>query len=101
EYAEALGFAERSKARVLRDALQAGRASLHGSLSRQERQTEEEQRLRPGALNLQLTGELPGDKPDSSRVAQLPASIRQARLEDEATETDLYVAHPELTVHRG
>ena len=65
EYAEALSFAEKSKARVLLDALQAGRASLRQSLSPQERQAEEEQRLRLVALNSQLTSELRRDKPDS------------------------------------
>jgi len=101
EYTEALSFAEGSKARVLLDALQAGRASLRGSLSPQERQTEEEQRLRLVELNSQLTSEMRRDKPDSSRVAELKAGVENARLEYEAVETDLYVAHPELKVHRG
>src|SRR5262249_45789745 len=65
EYGEALTFAEQSKARVLLDALQAGRDRLRRSLSPQERQSEEEGRLRLGALNSQLTGEMRRDKPDS------------------------------------
>jgi CHAT domain-containing protein len=101
EYTEALNFAEGSKARVLLDALQAGRASLHGSLSPQERQVEEEQRHRLVALNSQLTSELRRDKPDQARVAELKAGVEKARLEYEAVETNLYVAHPELKVHRG
>ncbi|HXG66014.1 MAG TPA: CHAT domain-containing tetratricopeptide repeat protein [Blastocatellia bacterium] len=101
EYAEALTFAERSKARVLLDALQAGRASLRQSLSQRERQAEEEQRLRLVSLNSQLTGELRRDRPDSARVAELRASIEKARLEYEDFETGLYVAHPELKVQRG
>ncbi len=101
EYAEALTFAEQSKARVLLDVLQAGGASLRKSLSPRERQTEEEQRLRLVALNSQLAGELRRDKPDSSRVAELKASIEKARLKYEALETSLYAAHPELKVHRG
>jgi len=101
EYAEALTFAERSKARVLLDALQAGRASLRKSLSPQERQAEEGQRLRLVSLNSQLTGEMRRDKPDSSRVAELKANLEKARLEYEDFETRLYVAHPELKVHRG
>jgi CHAT domain-containing protein len=101
EYAEALSFAERSKARVLLDALQSGRAGLHKSLSPQERQVEEEQRLRLVALNSQLTGEAQRDKPAPSRVAELKANIEKARLEYEAVETSLYVAHPELKTHRG
>jgi CHAT domain-containing protein/Tfp pilus assembly protein PilF len=101
EYAEALSFAERSKARALLDTFQAGRASLRQSLSPQERQTEEEQRFRLVSLNSQLTSELRRDNPDSSRVAELKSSIEKARLEFEALETSLYVAHPELKVNRG
>ena len=80
EYAEALSFAERSKARALLDTFQSGRASFRQSLSPQERQSEEEQRLRLVSLNSQLTRELQGDKPDSSRVAELKSSIEKARL---------------------
>jgi len=101
EYAEALTFAERSKARALLDTLQERRASLRGSLSPQEQQTEEEQRSRLVSLNSQLTNELRRDNPDSSRVAELRLSIEKARLEFEALETGLYVAHPELKVNRG
>jgi CHAT domain-containing protein len=53
------------------------------------------------ALNSELTGELRRDKPDSSRVAELKASVAKARLEYEALETNLYAAHPELKIHRG
>src|SRR5262249_31568300 len=99
--AEALTFAERSKARVLLDVLQAGRANLSKSLSPQERQNEEDQRLRLAALNSQLTGELRRKQPDRARAAELRARIEKARLEFEALETSLYLAHPELKVHRG
>ena len=101
DYAEALTFAERSKARVLLDALQAGRAGFRRSLSEQERQAEEERRLRLVTLNSQLAGEARRDKPDASRVAALRADIEKARLEYEDFETRLYVAHPELRVQRG
>src|SRR5262245_47987174 len=101
EYAEALTFAEQSKARALLDTLQSGRVSLRQSLSPQERQSEEEQRLRLVSLNSQLTSELQRDKPDPSRVAELKSGIEKARLEFEALETSLYVAHPELKVDRG
>jgi CHAT domain-containing protein/Tfp pilus assembly protein PilF len=101
EYAEALSFAEQSKARVLLDALQTGRANFRKSLSPQERQTEEEHRLRLIALNSQLTNELRRDKPDSSRVAELKANIVKARLEYEAVETALYATHHDLKTHRG
>src|SRR5262245_14415706 len=101
DYAEALSFAEQSKARVLLDALQAGRANLRKSLSPQERQTEEEHRLRLVALNSQLTSELRRDKPDSSRVVELKASVEKARLEYEDVEAGLYAAHHQLKAQRG
>ncbi|HKQ79401.1 MAG TPA: CHAT domain-containing tetratricopeptide repeat protein [Blastocatellia bacterium] len=101
EYAEALTFAEQSKARVLLDVLQSGRASLRESLAPQERQTEEEQRLRLVALNSQLTSELRRNQPDQARVAELKAGVEKARLEYEALETSLYAEHRELKVHRG
>ena len=101
QYAEALTFAERSKARVLLDMLQAGRTNIRKSLSPEERRTEEEQRLRLVGLNSLLTGELRRDQPDQARVTELKAGIAKARLEYEALETNLYVAHPELQVHRG
>jgi Uncharacterized protein conserved in bacteria len=101
EYAEALTFAEQSKARVLLDALSAGRSSLRQSLSTQERQAEEEQRLRLVSLNSQHNSELRRDKPDPARVTELKTSIEKARLDYEALETSLYAAHPELRVQRG
>ena len=101
EYAEALTFAETSKARVLLDALQTGRASLRQSLSQQERQAEEERRLRLVSLNSQLNTEARRDKPDAARVAALRAEVEKARLEYEDFETRLYAAHPELRLQRG
>ncbi|HEY0171456.1 MAG TPA: CHAT domain-containing protein [Pyrinomonadaceae bacterium] len=101
EYAEALSFAEASKARVLLDALQAGRADLRQTLSQQERKDEEERRLRLVSLNSQLTDEARRDKPDAARVAALRAEVEKARLEYEDFETRLYAAHPELRIQRG
>src|SRR5215204_1308504 len=101
EYAEALTFAEASKARVLLDALQTGRGGLRQSLSQAERQAEEGRRLRLVSLNSQLTGEARRDKPDPARVAALKAEVEKSRLEYEDFETGLYAAHPELKVQRG
>lgn len=99
--AEALTIAERSKARVLLDALQAGRSSLRHSLSQVEREAEEERRLRLVSLNSQLSTELRREKPDPARVNEIKASVDKARLEYEDFETTLYATHPELKVHRG
>lgn len=100
-YSEALAFAERSKARVLLDTLQGGRAHLRESLSTEEHQTEKTQRLKLVALNSQLTSELRRDKSDTTRVAALRSDIEKARLEYEALETGLFAAHPELRFRRG
>jgi CHAT domain-containing protein/Tfp pilus assembly protein PilF len=101
ETAEALHFAEQSKARVLLDVFQAGRATLRDSLSPRERQAESEHRVRLSSLNTQLSGELRRDKPNPARVAELKASVEKARLDYESLETSLYVSHPELKVRRG
>jgi len=99
--AEALGFAERAKARALLDALRAGRAGIRKSLSPQERQSEEERRLSLVSLNSRLTTEIRREEPDAVRVAELKASVEKARLEFEAFEIGLYAAHHELKVDRG
>jgi CHAT domain-containing protein/tetratricopeptide (TPR) repeat protein len=101
ETAEALTFAERSKARVLLETLRAGRSSLRKSLSPQELKAEEEQRLRLVSLNSQLTSEMRRDKPNAQSTAELQTNVAKARMEYEDFETKLYVAHPELKVNRG
>src|SRR5262249_1540283 len=99
--AEAFSFAERSKARVLLDILQAGRSDPRKSLSPQEQQAEEDHRLRLVSLNSQLTSEARRKKPEPARLTELKAGVEQARLAYEAFETDLYAAHPELKIRRG
>src|SRR5215217_3785503 len=101
KYGEALTFAEQSKARVLLDALQTGRANLRASWSKEETQAEERQRLKLVGLNSQLTNESRRDKPDVARVAELKSAVDKARLEYEDFETKLYVTHPELRLQRG
>jgi CHAT domain-containing protein len=100
-YAEALTFAEQSKARVLLDALQTGRANLRKTWSKEEREAEEQRRLKLVALNSQLTTESRRDKPDAARVAELKSVVEKTRLEYEDFETRLYVTHPELRLQRG
>jgi CHAT domain-containing protein/Tfp pilus assembly protein PilF len=100
-HVEALTFAEQSKARVLLDTLQGGRARIRESWSKEEQQAEEQHRLRLVSLNSKLTAELRRDKPDAARVAELKAEVDKARLEYEDFETRLYLAHPEMRVRRG
>ena len=101
KYAEALTFAEQSKARVLLDALQNGRPNLRDSLSKDEQQAEEQLRLGLVSINSQFTAEVRRDKPDAARIAELKMAVEKARLEYEDFETRLYAAHPELKVRRG
>ncbi|HEU4834752.1 MAG TPA: CHAT domain-containing tetratricopeptide repeat protein, partial [Pyrinomonadaceae bacterium] len=101
KYAEALTFAEQSKARVLLDALQAGRANQRKTWSTEEREAEEQRRLKLVTLNSQLTTESRRDKPDAARVAELKSTVEKARLEYEDFETRLYVTRPELRLQRG
>lgn len=101
EYAEALSFAEQSKARVLLDALQGGRTNLRKSLSQEDREAEEKLRLQLVTLNSKLTAELRSDKSDTARVASLKQAVAKARLEYEDFETRLYASHPGLRVQRG
>ncbi len=101
EYAEALSFAEQSKARVLLDALQSGRANLRQSLSPEDRKAEEDLRLKLVDINSKLTTELRSDKSDPARVASLRQAVAKARLEYEDFETRLYASYPRLQVQRG
>jgi CHAT domain-containing protein len=101
EDAAAFTVAEQSKARVLRDVLQAGRLNLQKSLSLSERQAEQAQRQRLITLNLALTREQQSKQPDAQRLSELKTEVTKAQLAHEALEAALYVAHPELRVQRG
>ena len=99
--AEALSFAEQSKARVLLDALQSGRANLRESLSEEDRQAEQKLRLELVNLNSKLVSESRSEKSDPARVASLKQALAKARLEYEDYETRLYASRPQLRVQRG
>lgn len=101
KHAEALKFAEQSKARVLLDTLQTGRANIRQTLSKEELQDEEQHCRRLVLLNSQLTTEVRRDKPDAARLAELKKEVETARLEYEDFQTRLYLAHPELRLQRG
>lgn len=101
KYAEALSFAEQSKARVLLGALQSGRTDLRKSWSKEEQQADEQLRLQMVSLNSLFTAEVRKDKPDAKRVGELKSAVEKTRLEYEDFETRLYVAHPELKVQQG
>jgi CHAT domain-containing protein len=98
---EALMFAERAKSRALLDMLQQGRVRINKTMSAAEQ--EEEQRLRSDLtqLNKQLARLTQSDKQDAARVSEVETKLEKARLDYEALQNSLYVAHPELKTHRG
>ena len=99
--AEAFGFAERAKARVLLDVLQAGRVDFSGAMTEREREQENRLRAELNSLNAQLRRESQAVGKGPSRVEELKAKLEKARLAYEGFRTQLYAAHPELRIKRG
>src|SRR5262249_37062916 len=98
---EALGYAERIKGRALLDVLETGRIEVTKAMTQQERI--EEQRLKSelvSANNLIYRENL-AKSPDKSVLDNLEARREKARAGYEAFQINLYVAHPELEIHRG
>lgn len=100
-YAEALEYAERSKARVLLDVLGGGRAPLDKRLTEGERARERELGRRLVALNNDLAEERQAAAPRRARLEELEKQLEQARHDLAAFQTALFNAHPELRVRRG
>jgi CHAT domain-containing protein/lipopolysaccharide biosynthesis regulator YciM len=98
---EALAWAERSKARVLLDVMQSGRADARRSMTAAEQQQERGLRAEIISLNTQVTRASQSDKPDQAKLDGLKSLREKARLNYEAFQTSLYGAHPELRVQRG
>lgn len=98
---EALGFAERARARVLVEALQNGRVSITRAMTSQEQEQEQQLDNQIVALNTQISRENLRPQPDAVRLSDLKAQLQKARLEYEAFQTGLYAVHPELKVQRG
>lgn len=99
--AEAFGYAEQAKARVLLDVLRGGRADVAKAMSAPERERETKLKRNLVALNAQASRESLSERPDQARLADLRAKLQSARLEYEAFQTTLYAGHPELKVRRG
>lgn len=99
--AEALNFAERAKGRVLLDVLRSGRIDITKAMTPAEVAQEKALNAQLATLNLQLNRERSQSSSNNQRLAELDARIRQARLEREAFQTNLYAAHPELKAQRG
>jgi CHAT domain-containing protein len=98
---EAFAYAERAKARVLLDVLRNGRVNITKTMSAQEQAQEHLLNNELTELNAQVYSESQRRPPDETRLANLKARRDKARLAYESFQTNLYVAHPELKVHRG
>jgi CHAT domain-containing protein/Tfp pilus assembly protein PilF len=98
---EALRYVEAAKARVLLDVLQSGRVNVTKAMSPREQERERSLKRELVALNTQTAREGARAKPDETRLAGLVARLRQARVNYEAFQTNLYAAHPELKTQRG
>ena len=99
--ADAFGFAERAKARVLLDVLQGGRVDINKAMTEREREQEYKLRAELNSLNTQArrAEQVAGTAPPA--IEELKAKLAKARLAYEAFQTQLYVAHHELRIQRG
>lgn len=98
---EAFVYAEKAKGRVLLDVLRSGRVNITKAMTVRERERERALSNNLTSLNVQVFRESQRNKLDAARMNSLNDSLRKARLEYEAFETDLYAAHPDLKVKRG
>ena len=98
---EALAFAERAKARVLLDVLQAGRVNITKAMAAAEQEQERTLNSQLVSLNEQIEKEQARAQPDAASLADLQNRQRTARLAYETFQTGLYVAHPALKTQRG
>jgi CHAT domain-containing protein/Tfp pilus assembly protein PilF len=99
--ADALSFAERAKAQVLRNILRSGDAKI----VKEETADEQEEELRLAGILLSLTTKLnqenQRDPVDHALKESLDARLRKARLEYGEFQAKLYKTHPKLRVYRG
>ncbi|MGH9837206.1 MAG: CHAT domain-containing protein [Blastocatellia bacterium] len=100
-YFEALGYAERARARVLLDVLSHGRVDAPKAMTTQEAAREEELKRQLVSLNAQLTRESLLPKPDQKKVSELKTQLQMARLTHRDFEAKLFATHPELRIKRG
>jgi CHAT domain-containing protein len=100
-FARALTYAERAKARVLLDVLRSGRAGVTKAMTGEEQRRERELDSEIVSINGRIIIASRQSQPDPAVLSDLNARLRKARLEYEAFQTSLYVAHPGLKAQRG
>ena len=99
--AEALGYAERAKARALLEVLQNDRLDIAKTMTVEEQTQERKLNNEILALNAQLLREMKSPKPNQTQMESLKTRLQKARLNAEDLQTRLYVAHPQLKTQRG
>lgn len=99
DFARALGYAERAKARALLDVLRGGRADIEKAMTAEEKATERRLKGDIAALNVRVERE--GPRRDARGRAELDAQLREARSAYSSFRTALYAAHPALRAQRG
>ncbi|HXI93630.1 MAG TPA: CHAT domain-containing protein [Blastocatellia bacterium] len=98
---ESLGYAERSKARVILDVLRNGRVDVHRALTAEERQQESKFKETLFGLNRQLTQARQSGADQPQKITELREQIKKAQLNYEVFLGATYAAHPELKVQRS
>jgi CHAT domain-containing protein/tetratricopeptide (TPR) repeat protein len=99
--AEALIYAERSKARVILDVLRNGRVDIHRALTAEERGQENKFKETLLGLNRRLAQAEQSAARQPQKITELSEQLEKARLNYEVFLTGVYAAHPELKVQRG
>lgn len=99
--ADALVYAERSKARVILDVLRNGRVDIHRAMTAEERQEEDKLKGILLGLNRQLTQARQSTAQPPPALAEVRGQIEKARLNYEVFLGAVYAAHPGLKVQRG
>ncbi len=97
----AFACAEQFKARVLQDVLQSGRINVTHAMTEAEKEEERRVRAALTSATRQLSKAREAAQPNERQISELEEKRRQARLECEAFQINLYAAHPELKTQRG
>ena len=98
---EALLLAERSKARVLTEALTGQRPDLEAVMTTAERDAESKSRTQLTDLNRQLATEKAAFPSSPALIAKFEAQVNAARNEYEDLQARIVAEHPKLDLARG
>jgi CHAT domain-containing protein/tetratricopeptide (TPR) repeat protein len=99
--AEALSFAERSKARALLDVIRGDGILVTKAMTVEERTRELELRTSLSSVNSELATAVQAVSANEARVSALKRTRDAKRLDYEEFQSRLYAAHPELRASRA